>query len=51
MLLTIYLIDVFLQALQNELEKASMRKNEMNGELERVKEENDELKFQVSSRS
>lgn len=36
------------QALQNELEKASLRKNEMNGELERVKEENDELRFQVS---
>jgi len=29
------------------LEKASLRKNEINGELERVREENDELRFQV----
>ncbi|XP_059468382.1 uncharacterized protein LOC132192436 [Neocloeon triangulifer] len=39
------------EALQIELERASLRKNEINGELERMKEENDELKFQLEERS
>ncbi|XP_065351914.1 uncharacterized protein jvl [Cloeon dipterum] len=39
------------EALQIELEHASLRKSEINGELERMREENDELRFQLEEKS